>query len=63
MVRTIWDQDSADAKVFFNTIMYCVRIEKPLENGGLSIKTTEKLIVQVQDRNQERPVPTYALRT
>ncbi len=39
MVRTIWGQDSVDAKVFFNTIMYCVHIEKPLGNRGPSIKT------------------------
>jgi hypothetical protein len=53
MVRTIWDHDSADAKVFFNTIMYCAQIEKPLGNRGPSIKVTEKLIMQVQDRNRE----------
>jgi hypothetical protein len=53
MVRTIWDHDSADAKVFFNTIMYCAQIEKPHGNRGPSIKVTEKLIMQVQDRNRE----------
>ncbi len=53
MVPTIWDQDLADAKVFFNTIMYRVQIEKLLGNRGTSIKATEKFIMQVQDRNQE----------
>jgi hypothetical protein len=53
MVHTLWDHDLADAKVFFNAIMYCVQIEKPLENHGPSIKAMEKLIMQVQDRIHE----------
>ncbi len=38
MVGTIESEHSADAEVFFNTIMYCVRTEKFNENGTLSIK-------------------------
>jgi hypothetical protein len=38
MVHTIWDQDLADAEVFFNAIIYCIWMEKFSKNGTLSIK-------------------------
>jgi hypothetical protein len=44
-MRTTESQHSADAEVFFNTIMYYVGTEKFNENGTLSIKGTGELPV------------------